>query len=227
VKKTLCNGLDTIVSQALKEMEEECGHDLKPNEINLAELERRTHIFRSRLRTWKKKGFLFSNEKKGYVPKNPVLRGYTELLDELLRNGVCNSNVCLKRLQAHGYTGSVSTIKRYIHEHKELIPPKRRTVEPQGNRGRRYETAPGENFQMDWGFVNVKTNYGKKLKAACFAMICHHCGQRYVEFFPNAKQENLFIGMLHAFRYMGVPTYVLTDNMKSVVIRRDWSGEPV
>lgn len=49
-------------------------------------------------------------------------------------------------------------------------------------------------------------------------MVCHHCGQRYVEFFPNAKQENLFIGMIHSFRYMGIPKYVLTDNMKSVVL---------
>ena len=45
--------------------------------------------------------------------------------------------------------------------------------------------------------------------------------------FPNAKQESLFIGMIHGFRYMGVPQYVLTDNMKSVVIRRDLDGQPV
>lgn len=48
-----------------------------------------------------------------------------------------------------------------------------------------------------------------------------------VEFFPNAKQENLFIGILHGFRYMGVPQYILTDNMKSVVIRRDQDGHPL
>lgn len=58
-------------------------------------------------------------------------------------------------------------------------------------------------------------------------MVCHHCGQRYVEFFPNAKQENLFIGMIHAFQWMGVPEYVLTDNMKSVVLHRDLDGNPV
>ena len=56
---------------------------------------------------------------------------------------------------------------------------------------------------------------------------CHHCGTMFIEFFPNAKQENLFIGMLHAFRYMGVPEYVLTDNMKSVVDHRDLEGKPV
>lgn len=33
--------------------------------------------------------------------------------------------------------------------------------------------------------------------------------------------------MIHAFRYMGVPQYILTDDMKSVVIRRDQEGHPV
>ena len=79
---------------------------------------------------------------------------------------------------------------------------------------------------MDWGFVEVETGSGSIFKVACFAMICHCCGQRYMEFFPNAKQENLFIGMIHAFLYMGIPKYILTDNMKSVVIRRDDEGPP-
>ena len=58
-------------------------------------------------------------------------------------------------------------------------------------------------------------------------MICHHCGECYIEFFPNAKQENLFIGMIHAFQYMGIPRFVLTDNMKSVILHRDLEGHPV
>ena len=56
---------------------------------------------------------------------------------------------------------------------------------------------------MDWGFTTVDVKEtGEAFTSACFAMICHHCGQRYVEFFPNAKQENLFIGMLRAFTYI-------------------------
>lgn len=80
---------------------------------------------------------------------------------------------------------------------------------------------------MDWGFTDVLDYNGNTYRAACFAMICHHCGQRYIEFFPNAKQENLFIGMIHAFQYMGMPRVVLTDNMKSVVLHRDLEGHPV
>lgn len=152
---------------------------------------------------------------------------YTDELDYLLRQGIKNSSICLQRLHDSGYSGGLTTLKNYISQHKSLLPAKRQQIMPQGNRGKRFVTKPGEDYQMDWGFTNVVTNYGQTLYAACFAMICHHCGQRYIEFFSNAKQENLFIGMIHAFRYMGVPAYILTDNMKSVVTKRDWSGQPI
>ena len=80
---------------------------------------------------------------------------------------------------------------------------------------------------MDWGFTNVVDWLGNEYKIACFAMVCHHCGTFYIEFFPNARQESLLIGMVHAFMVMGVPDHVLTDNMKSVVTRRDAEGRPV
>lgn len=80
---------------------------------------------------------------------------------------------------------------------------------------------------MDWGFVAVERPGGERARIACFAMVCHHCGGAHVEFFPNARQENLLIGMLHAFSALGVPATVLTDNMKSVVVRRDADGRPV
>lgn len=156
-----------------------------------------------------------------------ILNGFTGIIDTLLSKGITNAAVSFDRICEQGYTGSLSIVKSYIHNHKHLVPNRRQLTAPQGNRGRRYETDPGESYQMDWGFVNVETSNGKTYKIACFAMICHHCGQRYIEFFPNAKQENLFIGMIHAFIYMGIPKYVLTDNMKSVVIRRDDLGKPI
>lgn len=228
MEKILCNGLDTIVSQAIDEMKAEQGSAIRLETVNLAELQRRTGISRSKLRTWKKNGFVFrSNKVCRERSIQTVLSGYTAVLDALLCKGICNSAVCFQRLQQEGYTGSLTTIKRYLASHTYLMPAKRQQKAPQGNRGRRYVTEPGEAYQMDWGFTDIETNYGKALRAACFAMICHHCGQQYMEFFPNAKQENLFIGMIHAFHYMGIPQYVLTDNMKSVVMKRDWNGQPI
>ena len=156
-----------------------------------------------------------------------MLTGYTSIIDDFLRKNVTNAVVIFERLQSLGYRGGQTQVRVYIENHQDLIPPKRLQIQPQGNRGRRFETSPGESYQMDWDFVNIETDVGTTYLCACFAMICHHCGQRYIEFFPNAKQENLFIGMLHGFYFMGILRYVLTDNMKSVVIRRDENGHPL
>lgn len=222
------NDLTEIIAQVLNEMKSEQGNSFSLEKVNLSELERRTGITRGKLRRIKDNGFVDKpHGLSGRKANATVLSGFTGILDELLRTGVTNSSVCMDRLKENGYTGGLTTVKEYISSHRDLVPAKRQQVAPQGNRGRRYSTDPGEAYQMDWGFVNVVSSDGKEYKIACFAMICHHCGERYIEFFPNAKQESLFIGMLHAFAYMGIPRYVLTDNMKSVVIGRDCEGKPV
>ncbi len=219
---------EILIAEALEGMRAEAGQRFSLAKVNLAELERRTGISRAKLRRLKQNGFKVQpHANKGRKSEHTVLTGYSGMLDAMLASGVSNSAVCFERLQEAGYRGGLTTVKTYIGQHRGLIPSKRQSVAPQGNRGRRYTTPPGESFQMDWGFVKVQDHVGKELTAACFAMICHHCGERYVEFFPNARQESLFIGIIHAFRYMGVPHNVLTDNMKSVVIRRDMEGKPV
>ncbi len=222
------NDFKRTITQAIDEIKKEQGDSFDLSKINLAELERRTGVSRAKLRRLKRNGFVFkSHGNAGHKAGATVLTGFERYIDELLTHGVSNSNVCFERIKELGYKGSVSTLKRYIQSHKYLLPPKRQIVSSQGNRGRRYKTAPGEAYQMDWGFVHVENGSGGDYRAACFAMVCHYCGKRYIEFFPNAKQENLFIGMIHSFMFMGIPRYVLTDNMKSVVIRRDFEGRPI
>jgi len=222
------NDLQLIITHALHEMKEEAGDSFDLQKVNLAELGRRTGISRKRLRNLQDHDFVvLPHGLIGRKKDNTVLSGFTGIIDDLLSKGVTNSSSIKDRLDEAGYKGSLTQIKDYITAHKDLVPAKRQTVAPQGNRGRRYTSEPGEAFQMDWGFVNVEQDNGTTYRAACFAMICHHCGERYVEFFPNAKQENLFIGMVHAFERMGVPEHVLTDNMKSVVTGRDSDGHPI
>lgn len=222
------NDLQLTISQALQKMKEKAGDKFDINEVNLAELQRLTGISRKKLRKLETDGFIVKpHGLTGRKKEHTVLSGFTGMIDALLMKGVTNSGTIKDQLDEAGYTGSQTTIKDYISKHKDLVPAKRQIVAPQGNRGRRYTSEPGESFQMDWGFVNVEQNSGATYRACCFAMICHHCGERYVEFFPNAKQENLFIGMIHAFQRMGVPKHVLTDNMKSVSTGRDSEGKPI
>ena len=227
-KETKSNDLQAILTHAIEQMKQEQGDKFDLDKINLAELGRRTGISRGKLRHYKKDGFTIRpHGRTGRKAEITVLTGYTGIIDDLLRNNVTNAVVCYEAVKKHGYSGSQTQVRVYVEKHQDLVPPKRLQVDPQGNRGRRYSTGPGEAYQMDWGFVNVESTAGETYRCACFAMICHHCGERYVEFFPNAKQENLFIGMLHAFYFMGIPRYVLTDNMKSVVLGRDPDGIPV
>ena len=153
--------------------------------------------------------------------KKPVtkLTGFEARIDAFLKSGCSNSSKILEELQKDGYTGSQTTIKDYISAHRELIPVR---VDPKPvTRARRYETLPGDAMQMDWGFVNAMDRNGVQTRLACFVMVCCHCRKPYIEFFTCARQEFLLIGMIHAFHYFGgLPKWVLTDNMKSVVLSR-------
>lgn len=222
------NDLTEMITQMLNEMKEELGETFDPQKINLAELGRRTGISRAKLRRIQSASFVdLPHALSGRKTKTTLLTGFTSILDNLLSKGITNSSVCFDRLKENGFKGGLTIVKEYISGHKDLVPSPRQIIAPQGNRGRRYRTMPGESYQMDWGFIEAESASGATHKVACFAMVCHCCGQRYIEFFTNAKQENLFIGMIHAFLYMGIPRYVLTDNMKSVVIRRDENRKPI
>lgn len=222
------SGLQEIIDIAIEEMRAEAGAGFDIDKINLAELARKTGLTRAKLRTLKSKGFKVTpHAKTGTKAKSTVMSGFGDVADDLLMRGVTNSEVIFCRLVDAGYAGSKTTVKNYIKDHKALVPAQRKLLAPQGSRGCRFTTKPGEMYQMDWGFVNAEDEYGGISRLACFVMNCHHCGTCYIEFFPNAKQENLFIGMIHCFLVMGIPEYVLTDNMKSVVTRRDMSGSPI
>lgn len=212
-----------ILTQAINDVIAECG------KINLAEIERRLSISRGKLRVLQKHGFdLDYNGKKGKKKQETKISSFSSIIDEdYLKKGITNSQVIFDAIKKMGYEGGLTGVKTYIKEHLSLVPAPRVLKINTPNRGMRYETEGGELYQMDWGFVKVVNDLGNQWQCACFAMVCHHCGLRYIEFFPSARQENLFIGMLHAFSYMGVPKKVYTDNMKSVVIKRLRDGSPI
>lgn len=223
-------GLQEIIDKAIEEMAREAGDSFELDHMNLAEFSRRTGLSRSRARTLKAKGFMVTPHGRcGMKAEVTVISGFEGVVNALLAEGVTNSEVVFERIEAQGYKGGKTTVKNYISAHADLVPAKRKLAkaDPQGSRGKRFKAKPGEAYQMDWGFVKVEDWAGGEFKIACFAMICHHCGTCYVEFFPNARQENLFIGMVHAFMVMGVPEWVPTDNMKSVTTGRDMEGKPI
>ena len=94
------NGFLPIIAQAIAEMEEIHGEFSSIDEINLAELGRRTGLSRSKLRRLKANGFCEKVHGLNGQKKERILDGYSSVLDTLLKSGVSNSTVCLERLQA-------------------------------------------------------------------------------------------------------------------------------
>ena len=180
-----------IIANAYEEMKEEGVATYRCGKPNLAELSRRSGFSRKVVKRIYDNNFeekAHGNEvKKG---SRVISGGLRDKAEGLLRQGVTNSSVIHERLKEAGYKGGLSSVKNFIRYNMSLVPAKRELVSKPQGKVRRYETGPGEMYQMDWGFVNVEDCTGGTWRCACFVIVCHHCGMRYVEFFPNAKQEH-------------------------------------
>lgn len=165
------DNLNDTIAQALQQLKTEQGDKFSPDKVNLAELSRRTGISHKKLRNAKKHGFKIPvHGNSGRKKDKTVISGFTELIDNQLSKGVTNSSVIFDRLQENGYQGGRTQVKEYIWNNKYLVPAKREAITPQGSRGQRYSSPPGEQLQMDWGFVNIDSGDSSHYRAACFAI---------------------------------------------------------
>lgn len=122
------------------------------------------------------------------------------------------ASVLLREIVALGYTGGGSQLRAYMHGLKPALP-----LDPVV----RFETAPGEQMQVDW----VEFRKGKNpLYAFCATL--GFSRMSYVEFVTDMKVETLIACHDHAFEsFGGVTRRVLYDNIKTVVLERDALGE--
>lgn len=109
-----------------------------------------------------------------------------------------------------GYTGSYSTIRNYVKEHKnESI--KKATM--------RVAYTPGLQAQVDWKeSFTLKTKNGEILCFNIFLYIHSYSKYKYIELTLDRSQPTLFKCLINAFKYSeGIPEEIWLDNMKTVV----------
>jgi transposase len=122
-----------------------------------------------------------------------------------------NCETMLPRLQDQGYTGSLSTLKAFVHE---LRPPKAGHAPVL-----RYETKPGEQMQYDWGEFHFEKD-GQDHKLYGFAAILSYSRMRFITFVKRCDTPTMIRCMIEAFEYFGgLPKAALTDRMKSVFVQ--------
>src|SRR5690554_1076700 len=165
------------------------------------------------------KKYALDHKKPSYVYKNPRKRkidNYTSYIDELLSEAPYSA-VRIKELIEEHYSVSISytAIQQHVKKTKTTLH-KKATV--------RFETMPGVQAQVDWGFFEnykVLDESGDEKKLYCFLMILGYSRMRYIEFVTDMTTSTLIRCHINAFRYFnGYPQEILYDNMKQVVIKR-------
>ena len=141
-------------------------------------------------------------------PKSWKADPWRPYLRERWEQGVHNASRLFLEIRKRGYDGCLTQVKKIVG--------------PWRSEGRerafvRFETAPGEQAQMDWGHFG---NWGGK-RLYGFALTLGWSRMQYVEFTQRQDIETLLHCMVHAFHFFGgVTATVLTDNMKTVVLYR-------
>ncbi len=182
--------------------------------LPIREIARRTGFARNTVRKYLRQPAV---PRYGPRPRRPSkLDPFKPYLEQRMAEGVFNANRLLHELRARGYTGGKTILKDYLQPRR---PPKapRAVV--------RFEPAPGEQAQVDWGEFAYTDTQGRRRKVYGFVMVLSYSRAMYVEFVAQPDLSTLLRCHLHAFTTLGgVPKTILYDNMKTVVLGRQGAG---
>ena len=144
---------------------------------------------------------------------------YGDYIEQRLSQGLENCVVLHRELKAMGYDGGYTTLKRYVS-------PRRRRRQPDATM--RFETAPGEQAQVDWGSLAYLDQGGRKHRIWVFVMTMGWSRACYVELVRRADTAAFIQCHVNAFEYLGgVPRRCLYDNAKVVTLGRDEEKQPI
>jgi transposase len=152
----------------------------------------------------------------GSGPRPPqvpsMVEPYQEAVQRLVDQGVEMTAIFQRLRDDHGYAGSYSAVRRYVHR---LCPATPEAVV-------RVHTAPGEELQVDFGSVGqlYDPDRGQPRPAWGFVATLGFSRHQYAEFVFDQKTPT-WIGLhRRAFEsFGGVPQRVVPDNLKPAVLQ--------
>jgi transposase len=110
-----------------------------------------------------------------------------------------------------GYTGCYENVKLAVR-------PLRQAATVASLTQCRFETAPGEQAQVDWGEVRVRLG-GERVRVHVFVMTLGYSRRGYAEGFTNERLGNVLAAHERAFAHFGGRCEtILYDNMRTVAV---------
>jgi transposase len=127
---------------------------------------------------------------------------------EKLRAAKVEVTAIHQRLQERGYTGSYSSVRRFVQRLEPSSPEV--TV--------RVETRPGEEGQIDFGYAGrmIDPETGRLRRAWAFVLVLSWSRHEYVEFVFDQTVATWLRLHRNAFEFLGgAPERVVIDNLKA------------
>jgi len=145
----------------------------------------------------------------------PVLQPVIPLIDNWLKEDESQpkkqrhtaTRIWIRLKEEAGFTGGESTVRRYVHEKRLVVPEVFVPLVYQ----------PGSDAQVDWGEAKVILNRAEIVVQFFTLRLCYS-GACLVVAYRNQKQEAFFDGHQQSFHFLGgVPKRVAYDNLTTAV----------
>jgi len=141
------------------------------------------------------------------------LKAYEEVIAKRFPEVGYNAMVLYRELQDAGYEGSPRSVRRFVGRLREAAQPEVATL--------RFETAPGEQAQVDWGMIGVWIGE-VRIKVHLFVMVLGFSRRIFVRAYEHERLSNLLDGHAAAFAHFGGRTRALLyDNPRTIVLSKD------
>lgn len=186
--------------------------NLRRNSLTITEISQRLGLDRKTVRR-----AILSSKPPAYTRRRPSkLDPYKQYIISRLEEGVTNAVKLLREIKQLGYKGQISILRDFLGPLKQ---------ERSRQAWMRFETMPGEQSQVDWGYFGTIDHYGERKRLYCFTMVLGYSRCLYIEFTIGMDIRTLMRCHIHAFEYFGGHTKtILYDRMKQIVLYRDEDG---
>ena len=116
-------------------------------------------------------------------------------------------------VREYGITGTYSGVKHYVQKHR---PPKQDAYMVM-------HCLPGEEAQVDFGYIGKLNVGGRERKAWVFVMLLCFSRYMYAKIVLDQSVKTFIWCHIDAFKYFGgVPKVVKIDNLKAAIIEADF-----